>query len=239
MRPEELLQVAEALAERGAKGFLLSGGSDRTGRVKVADFSDALSEIKQTTDLLVNAHVGLSSRADLKKLVSSGVDAFSTDLYGDEETIRDVLGITATPDDYFRVIKDLRELGASRVAPHVCIGIHGGKMGGELRAIERLATMAPESLILISLMPTKGTAYAGARPPDREMVLNVISHARSLMPETKLLIGCMRSKLDRTSEVGFVEAGLDGIVLPAAVTVERLTEKGFSIRKQATCCAMF
>ncbi len=238
-RPEDLVQVAEALVERGAKGFLLSGGSDRAGRVKVAEFADAIAEVKKTTDLVVNAHVGLSGRADLERLVRAGVDAFSTDLYGDVETVSEVLGIRATPDDYFRVLVDLRELGAPRIAPHVCIGIHGGKLSGEMKAVKRLAPMKPEALILISLMPTKGTAYADVRPPDKEMMVKVITQARELMPDTKLLLGCMRSKLDRSSEVDMIEAGVDGIVLPASATVEKLTKAGYSIKKKATCCAMF
>ncbi len=237
-KPDDLIEVAEALAERGAKGFLLSGGSDRMGRVRVADFSEAIEEIKQTTDLLVNAHVGLANRDDLAKLVRSGVDAFSTDLYGDAETIREVLGINAAPNDYFQVIKDLSDLGATRIAPHICIGIRGGKLGGETTALKRLAPLRPAALILISLIPTKGTAYAELRPPDKEMLVEVAREAREMLPESKLLLGCMRSKIDRSSETSMVDAGVDGIVLPAPATVEFLRRAGYSVRKRATCCAM-
>ncbi len=238
-RPEELLAVAEALAQRGAKGFLLSGGSDRSGRVPIAEFADAVSEIKETTDLLVNAHVGLSTRDDLSRLVRAGVDAFSTDLYGDSKTISEVLGIGASPEDYCRVIRDLKDLGASRIAPHVCVGIHGGKLTGEIRAIQKVKDLHPEALILISLMPTKGTDYEGVRPPDKATLVQVAKEARALMPETKLMMGCMRSKLDRSSELEVVAAGIDGIVLPASATVESLRKEGYAIRKRSTCCAMF
>jgi len=237
-RPEELLQVAEALAERGAKGFLLSGGSDGDGRVRIADFAPAIAEIKAGTDLLVNAHVGLSRREDLEKLVNAGVDAFSTDLYGDEDTIREVLGLRATPEDYLQVLRDLRSLGAPRVAPHVCVGIHGGKLGGELRALEMLRSLRPDALILISLIPTKGTFYADVSPPDKDTIVSVVAKARKLLPDTRLLLGCMRSKMDRSPEVDIVEAGVDGIVLPASTTVEKLRLRGYNIKKKATCCAM-
>ncbi len=237
-KPEELLEVAEALAERGAKGFLLSGGSDAGGVVGVADFADAISEIKSTTDLLVNAHVGLTKRPELQRLVRAGVDAFSTDLYGDKDTIADVLGIGATPEDYLRVITDLGELGALRVAPHICMGIRGGKLGGEARALEALRPLAPEVLIIISLIPTKGTSYSGVKVPDHSMTVQVVRKAREQLPDTKLLLGCMRSKLDRSSEEEMVEAGIDGIVLPAPATVDALRKKGYGTRKRATCCAM-
>ena len=237
--PEELLEVAEALAERGAKGFLLSGGSDSNGRVRIADFAEAISEIKETTDLLINAHVGLCGRSDLERLVRSGVDAFSTDLYGDSQTISDVLGISARPEDYLRVVRDLKDLGAGRIAPHVCVGIHGGKLAGEIRAIQNVGRLEPEALILISLMPTKGTEYERVPPPDKATLVQVAKEARAVMPGAKLLLGCMRSKLDRSSEVAVVEAGVDGIVLPASATIEHLHKNGYSIRKRSTCCALF
>jgi len=237
-KPEDLLQVAEALAERGAKGFLLSGGSDREGKVPIEDFAEAIAEVKATTDLLVNAHVGLTKRPGLRKLVHAGVDAFSTDMYGDRETISEVLGVDAAPEDYARVARDLMESGAPRVAPHLCVGIREGKLSGEMRAIETLSRLNPEVVILISLIPTKGTAYSDVPPPDRDMMLSVVAEARSALPEAKLVLGCMRSKLDRSSEFEVIEAGVDGIVLPASATVQRLSDSGCSIRKRSICCAL-
>ncbi len=237
-KPEDLLQIADALAQRGAMGFLLSGGSDDLGKIPLSPFVPAIRTIKTTTDLRVNAHVGLAPRTELEELVGSGVDAFSIDLYGDDATVQDVLGLNAKADDYFRVLSDLRDLGASKVAPHICVGIHGGKLGGEFKAIERLASAPPDMLILISLIPTRGSAYEKASVPDASVVRSVIEKARSAMPETRLLLGCMRSKLDRGSEYDFVKAGLDGIVLPSVMTVERLRSDGYRIKKSATCCAL-
>ncbi len=236
--PEDLLQIADAIAQRGGMGFLLSGGSDASGKIPLAPFVPAIKTIKSTTDLKVNAHVGLSSKAELKGLVESGVDAFSVDLYGDDATVREVLGLQAKSEDYFRVLDDLRELGAPRVAPHICIGIHEGKLGGEFKAIERLAKTAPDMLILISLIPTRGSAYEKVAVPDASLVRSVIERARAAMPDTKLVLGCMRSKLDRGSEYDLVKSGLDGIVLPSTKTVERLQSDGYRIKKSANCCAL-
>ena len=236
--PGELMEVAEALAERGAKGFLLSGGSDNSGKVRIADFAEAIEEIKRTTDLKVNAHIGLTPLGEIQRLVGCGIDSFSVDVYGSEETIRDVLGLNARPEDYIRVIEDLRRSGANVVAPHICVGIHGGRLVGENAAIERLKKVEPDVLILISLIPTKDTEYHSVSPPSKDMMMSVIRKARADLPAARLLLGCMRSKLDRTSELDFVEAGLDGIVLPASSTVERLRNKGYTIKKQSVCCSL-
>jgi uncharacterized radical SAM superfamily protein len=236
--PGELIEVAEALAERGARGFLLSGGSDISGKVRIADFAEAIEEIKNTTDLKVNAHIGLTPPDEIQQLVKCGIDSFSVDVYGSEETIHDVLGLKARPEDYMQVIEGLRRSGAKVIAPHICVGIHGGRLVGEDAAIERLKKVAPDVLILISLIPTKGTEYCSVAPPSNDMILSVIRKAKADLPYTKLILGCMRSKMDRSSEFDFVEAGLNGIVLPASSTVERLKNEGYSIKKRSTCCSL-
>ena len=235
--PEELLDVAEALAERGARGFLLSGGVDGTGKIPLKGFVPAISEIKSSTDLKINVHVGLAPRAELESLLSSGIDSFSVDLYGSDETIREVSGLDAKSDDYFKVFETLQQLGAS-VSPHLCVGIHAGQLKGEASVISRLRQLEPKTLILISLIPTKGTQYAFMKPPSREMMLSITSEARAELPGAKLLLGCMRSKTDRSWESALVDAGLDGIVLPAQNTVESLRAKGYSVRKRSVCCAL-
>ncbi len=235
--PEDLLSVAEALAERGARGFLLSGGVDLSGRVDLSGFVQAIAEIKSTTDLLINAHVGLAPTRELEALVKSGVDSFSVDIYGSNDTIHDVLGLDATVDDYLRVYRDLVRLGA-QVAPHICVGIDSGRLKGEKEAVSLLREPRPDLLILISLIPTRGTPFQGIAPPSREMMLEVVRHARSELPGTKLLLGCMRSKSDRSWEPDLVDAGLDGIVLPAPGTVEKLRKSGYSVKKRAECCAL-
>ena len=127
--PDALLEFAEELEGRGARGFLLSGGSDSDGRVPLGRFAPALRRIKDVTSLQVNAHVGLASKDELEELVRAGVDAFSVDLYGARSTIREVSGLDVGPEAFLRVVTDLMELGAPTVAPHICIGVERGRIG--------------------------------------------------------------------------------------------------------------
>jgi hypothetical protein len=236
--PDDLLSIAEALARRGAKGFLLSGGLDRDGRVPLSGHIDAIRQIKSSTDLLVNAHIGLARNGDIDGLVDAGVDAFSVDVYGSDSTISEVLGLGARVEDYLEVVRRLKDAGAPNITPHVCVGIHGGRTKGELAAIERLRALEPEQIVIISLIPTKGTAYEGVPAPGKGEVMSIVRAARSSHPDARLLLGCMRSKKDRSWETEAVEAGLDGIVLPSERTVDALTEKGYAIRKRSVCCAI-
>lgn len=236
--PGDLLAVAEALAQRGASGFLLSGGNDSSGKVRLGDFCGAIREVKATTDLRINAHIGLSSAQEIARLVDSGIDSFSVDVYGSDETVREVLGLDVPCDEYFRVVEDLRGAGASVIAPHICVGIHGGALRGELKAVSRLADLAPDALVLISMIPTKGTEYESVAPPSEDALDRVIRRAREELPDTKLMLGCMRSKLDRRSEVSHVMSGLDGIVLPAPSTVQKLQAEGYTLKRRSVCCSM-
>ncbi len=233
-----MLSVADALVERGAKGFLLSGGVDCRGGIPLADFVPSIRRIKSNTDLVINAHIGLTSPEEIEELVATGIDSFSVDLYGSDETIREVTGLNAKVDEYFSVVRELARSGARKIAPHICIGIHAGKLKGEFHAIENLRPLKPSTLILISLIPTKGTEYSSVRAPDSETISSVVRMAKHELPDTKIALGCMRSKKERAGEVALVEAGLDGIVLPSPTTVERLVSMGYEVKKRAVCCSM-
>ena len=235
--PDELLSFARALAGSGGSGLLLSGGSDPTGRVRLDRFVPAIREIKDSTPLKINAHVGLTPRGELESLVASGVDTFSVDVYGDDETVHEVLGVSAGARDYIGVVGDLIDLGAE-VAPHICVGIRGGRTGHEREAVRMLARLSPKTLVFISFIPTRGTAYESCPAPRGEDVVSVIRGARSALPGTRLLLGCMRSKRDRSWEVDALRAGLDGMVLPSDETVRAASALGYAIRKKGTCCAL-
>jgi len=236
--PEDLLQVADALAERGASGFLLSGGLDPSGRVRLDAFEDAIREIKSTTELRINAHIGLTPKRDIERLIGCGIDSFSVDVYGSDETIREVLGLDATVADYVGVVRNLVDSNAANVAPHICVGIHGGSLRGESNAIEQLRKIGPSTLVFIALIPTRGTAYQGLNPVTGADMVSVISKARSELPDTRLLLGCMRPKRDRSWEPAAVKAGLDGIVLPSESTLTALRGDGYTMKKRSVCCAL-
>lgn len=236
--PDELLSFARSLSEAGGKGFLLSGGSDADGRVRLERFVPVIKEIKATTPLKVNAHVGLAPRETLRELIGSGIDSFSVDVYGDDETVREVLGVEAGAEEYISVVRDLVDLGAGTVAPHICVGVKGGEMSGEMAALRHLEPVSPSTLVIISFIPTKGTDYESRKPPCGEDIVTFIKAARSSLPRTRIMLGCMRSRRDRSWELEAVLAGLDGIVLPSEETVMAAVAKGLVVRRRDTCCAL-
>ena len=235
--PEELLSLAWSLEQEGGDGFLLSGGCDAAGRVPLDPFADAIRRIKKETGLLVNAHVGLAPKRSLESLVSAGVDAFSVDLHGSEKVIRQVLGLSATPDDFLRVVLDLESLGAPTVAPHVCIGLEPGSISSETDAIRLLAPTGAKKLVLIAFTPTKGTPNESLPPPAPETIVQVVRFARERMPGSRLLLGCMRPRSLRGYEAEAVAAGVGGIAMPSNETLALLRRRGTEVEEKPVCCA--
>ena len=236
--PEALIECAQHLSDTGAIGFLLTGGSDSSGKVPLAGFADAVKVIKETTALKINAHVGLMPSQELAQMVSAGIDAFSVDVYGTDTAVRGTLGLPREADDFLSVISSLRDLGARSIAPHVCVGIEEGVVKGEFVAIESLVRFAPEAVVIIALMPTKGTAYEGVPPPSAESMLAVIRAARDALPGSRLLLGCMRPRSMRDWEVTAVKAGLNGIAMPSKTTMQTLAEEGWHTMEKRVCCAI-
>lgn len=236
--PDALLKLAEELEGRGAKGFLLSGGSDRDGRVPLGRFVPALRRIKDTTSLLVNAHVGLASTEEIEGLVRAGVDAFSVDIYGARSTVREVSGLDVGPEAFLRVVTDLKDLGAPTVAPHICIGVERGTVVGEMRALESLVPVRPDAVVLLVLMPTRGTPYEGIPPPTDDQVLGVVRMARATLPGSRVLLGCMRPRNRQAVEVGAARAGVDGIAMPSKGAISTLRADGWKVTEKRTCCVM-
>ena len=98
--------------------------------------------------------------------------------------------------------------------------------------------LEPAAIVFISLIPTKGTKYANVPAPKSEDILQVITEARGMFPQTPLLLGCMRAKGERAIEIKALEAGIDGIVLPAKETVAWAKKQGWNVQEHKNCCAL-
>lgn len=236
--PEELERIAWRLSENGGEGFLLSGGATPSGAVPLTRYADAIRRIKELTALRINAHVGLMRRNELSTLIDAGVDAFSIDVYGSDAPIGRTLGLEAGAEDFLGVVIDLIELGAPLVVPHLCAGIHEGRLEGEFKAIDMLMGAKVDALVIIVFSPTKGTPYASLDPPEADEVLSVIAYAKHRLRGARLCLGCMRPRNDRSLEVRAAYAGVTGMAVPSVATREGLAREGWKITEKETCCAL-
>ncbi|MCK4718895.1 MAG: radical SAM protein [Thermoplasmata archaeon] len=234
--PPDLQAVCRRLWEEGKKGVLISGGCDRNGTVPLEPFMDIIGRVKAETGLILNVHTGFVDRKMAEGLARAKVDVVSLDVVGSKTTIQNIYGLDKGPEDHAKALSLLLEQGIDAV-PHVCIGLDHGRIVGERHALEMVKACGAGALVFIVLMPTKDTRMAGVAPPPPKEVGSIIAEARKMMPDTRLLLGCMRprgAELERAA----LEAGVDGIVLPRRGTREWLKGEGVEIMDVEGCCVL-
>ena len=236
-QPGALLKFGTDLWGKNGKGMLISGGCDPDGAVDFPEhtFSE-IKKLKDITGLLINLHCGLVNEDTAVKISRSGVDKVSFDLVYDDETIHDVLRLERTKEDYVDTINTLIANGIT-VTPHILAGLNQGRLSWEFDAVDILSTMDVDEVVLIILIPTKGTEFENIRQPDLEDLLELAGSMTALLG-SRVILGCMRPKGMVELEKKVMEIGFDGIVLPSRSTVKWMKEQDWDIRFENVCCCM-
>jgi len=232
-----LEEFGSELWRKGGQGMLVSGGCDQFGAV---DFPlhifEEIKELKERTGLLINLHCGLVTDQIADRISEARIDKVSFDLVYDDNTIRDVLRLDKNKEDYIGTIQRLRDRGIE-VVPHILAGLSKGRISWEYEAIHVLAGMDLQEVVLIVLIPTKGTEFQDVEPPRLEELLRLAKEMRRTL-KGKLVLGCMRPKGLAALEVEVLKAGFDGVVLPRRTTVEWIASAGFEVEEKGICCCM-
>jgi uncharacterized radical SAM superfamily protein len=237
--PRELLAICERIREGGGIGCLISGGCDRNGSVPLAGFLEAISKAKRDLGLKVVVHTGIVGEEVAEGLGRAGIDAALIDLIGSAEAIREIYGIEASPRDYEGSIRALRSHGVP-VVPHILVGIHYGRLGGEVRALEIASKCDPQALTFIVLTPIRGTAMESVEPPSPLEVAELISIARSSMADIPLSLGCVRPKGDHRAKLDAlaIAAGVNAIAFPSGSAIALAESMGLRVRFSNSCCSL-
>lgn len=215
--------------------LLISGGCDAQGRVPVTAHLEAIKSLRAGRRLLW--HVGLIEEQDLAA-IRPYVDAVSFDFVGDNETIRHVYGLARTVEDYVACYRRLR--ATVPVVPHITIGLHGGELRGERRALALLRDLGAIALVFLVFIPTPGTRLAGCQPPPVDQVAGLLAEARCLFPDIPLILGCMRPKGAYRAQLDplAVHAGMNRIVNPAPAAVALAAALGLLASRGQECCVL-
>lgn len=234
--PKQLEVLALELSQKGAKGFLLSGGCDASGRIPLLPYVDAIRSIKSSTDLKVNLHTGLLDGQEARALVRGGADCYSMDMVQDEQVIREVLHLDHGKQVYEETLKALFSAGAGHLVPHICIGL-AGSSDGERSCIDLVSKYPIDALVLLGFRPTPGTPWSARAAPSAERILAVLRYAVEEL-RRPVLIGCMRERGDWRLEQACLKAGAAGIACPSRRTVEWARFVGYRIELRKQCCAL-
>ncbi len=237
--PSALKEAARRIADKGGETILVSGGADKKGQVPLLDFIQVIKEIRSELGLKVLVHTGLVSPPLADALAEARIDMALLDTIGDNRTIRDIYHLEASVGDYERSLKLLTDRDIP-TAPHVVMGLHYGQIRGESQALEMIARYPIKALVLIGFRPILKTLMAGTVPPSPEEMGDLFGLARSLFPQTPVILGCERplglhrKKLDLLA----IEAGLAGIAYPSDQALRRAEDLRMNISYHTECCAL-
>lgn len=236
--PESLLALGQQLLDRGCEGVLISGGADASGAVPLDRHLSAIARLK-SWGLRVIVHTGLLDRGTARGLKLAGVDQVLFDVIGDANTIRQVLHLDRTPEDYAETLQLLRQEGLS-VAPHVVVGLHYGQLCGELTALEMVRRVGAEVIVIVVLRPLPHTPMDGLQGVDPRTVGRLAAVARLSNPNTPLTLGCARpagpdkAKIERWA----VLAGVNVVAYPDPATVHLAETLGLRVEYVEQCCTL-
>jgi uncharacterized radical SAM superfamily protein len=235
---EELEKKALKLHAQGAKGILLTGGCDQRGSVPIRIIIPAIKKIKEKTDLIIIAHTGFIILEEAQILKDSGLCGIGFDVMGDMDAVKEVYGLHVSEKEYRDSLRAISDSGLS-VFPHVCVGIHFGKLGGEFRALEIIRSITPSTVIITGLMPVAGTPMEHIKPKPSDFE-KVIKKAIEMFPITPIVLGCAHSSgKDRALiEQTALLCGVSGIATPTMGTIVFARENGYEINFYGTCCGL-
>jgi uncharacterized radical SAM superfamily protein len=236
--PEVLVARCRNLARSGRVGVLLSGGSDRTGRIPWERFYEAIHTVKSETNLFVSVHSGFLDHQTAAGLKQAGVDQALIDVMGDEETARDIYhldGLHTVTDS----IENLINAGIE-VVPHIVAGLMYGRMQGEYEALRAIGRFHPAALVIVVLTPLKGTPMGAVSPPSPAEIGRLVATARLTMPRVPISLGCERPRTGegQVMEELAIQAGATRMAVWSSETVDLALSLGLRPRFQPTCCSV-
>ncbi|WP_425802879.1 radical SAM protein [Desulfitobacterium sp. Sab5] len=236
--PLEMRRVVDQLLDKDCRGILVSGGANSQGEVPLLAFMDSIAYASQK-GLKVLVHSGIISRETALGLKAAGVDQVLLDVIGDQDTIHQVYHLNQRPEDYLRAMLFCREADLN-IAPHVVIGLHYGQIRGEMKALEMIREAWPETIVLVILTPSCGTAMEGLQPPNLADVGEVIAKARLTNPNIPITLGCARpsGQYKRQVEILAVDCGVNGMAYPDEETVIYARSKGLQTMFTEECCSL-
>ena len=234
-----LFDMAKNLHEKGAKGILVSGGSNIRNQVPLLPHMDDMKRIRKELEMVVRVHPGLPDEETCAALSELDVDGVMLDIISDQETITNVYHLDATPSDYEEVLERLNRYEIPAI-PHIVLGHYFGKMNGEWAALDMIKKYPPKTLVLVILLSLTGTGMEGVVLPSVDEIGDFFETARLALPTTPILLGCARPlgpikvKIDQMA----INAGLNGIAFPSEGIVAYASEKGLNPSFVNACCGV-
>ena len=232
--------VRDLVLLRGLRGFLLSGGSNRRNEVAYDRYLTAIERLKRDFPALrIAVHSALLDRRRAQAMASAGIDVAMLDVIGAEATIREVYHLDRPVADFEATLAALSST-SMQVVPHIVIGLHYGRLLGEMAALEIVARHRVSALVLVVVMPFYAPSDRPFRTVPPEETAQVFLAARRRLPGVPVQLGCARpaGRNKLATDAYAVMAGFDGIAYPAEGVVALARAIGRPVEQESACCSV-
>jgi uncharacterized radical SAM superfamily protein len=238
--PEALWSTVNGLIADGARGMLLTGGSNHRNEVEYGPYYSTIRRIKDDfPDFRIAVHTALVDDDGARAMSEAGIDAAMMDVIGSQDTITQVYHLRRRVEAFEATLASLVATDM-KVVPHIVIGLHYGHLLGEWNALEIIRRHLPSALVLVVVMPFYAPARRPFATPDPTAVGRFFQDARRALPGTPLLLGCARPPgLPKMLVDSYaVMAGLNGIAHPSDGAVELAARLGRPVKVTPACCSI-
>ena len=232
--PLQLYKFVKKMYKRNVRGFLISGGFNRYGKLPYKPFLEAFRRIKREMDVILSIHPGLVDKNDVKDLENSGIDIVDYEFIIDEEVIHNIMGLNADRNDFIKSLYYLTNDTSMYVAPHISIGFKYGLIDREMEAFNIVKEFKPYIIILLIFIPTKNTPMDKYSPPKVNEIVDLFRKFRKNFRED-LALGCMRPHFYKLllDPLLIEEKLVDRIAVP-----DRKVIKKYGLKIVNVCCSL-
>lgn len=235
--PKKLYETCIKLNNKKTKGILLTGGCDRKAKVPLKKFLPTIKKIKKETNLLIAAHTGLINEKEAREIKKSGIDCVCIDVVGSPETTKEIYGIEITPKQYKKTLAALEKAKIKNISPHICVGLHYGKLRHEKKALEIISSIKPTNIILTGLTDQTNTPMEGIKISPQDF-LQIAKETRKKFPDTPISLGCARGKGRIREEIDRLCIKIaDNIAVPTKTAYIEARKNNLKINEYNTCCS--
>lgn len=238
--PEALWRVVNEIIADGARGMLLTGGSNHRDEVEYDPYYPVIRRIKDEYPAFrIAVHTALMERGQARRMEEAGVDVAMMDVIGAQDTVRQVYHLKRPVADFERTLENLVATNM-KIVPHIVLGLHYGRFLGEYDALEMIARHRPHAVVLVVAMPLYAPPRRPFAVPDPGEVGRFFLQARERLPDIPLLLGCARpqGRVKALMDAYAVMAGLDGMAHPSEGIVELAVRLGRHVRVTPACCSI-
>ena len=237
--PEALWDACKKVKDRGGKGCLISGGSTPRGNTPMERFIPTIKRVKKELGIDVVVHTGVVYPDTVEGLRDAGIDGAMLDIIGSDETLREIYHLDLTADVFDKSMELLEDNGIPMM-PHIVVGLHHGKLLGEMNAIKMIAKYKPSSIIVVAFMPLDMTPMENVTPSSPMDIARVVLATRLAMPDQPVILGCARPHGEHRRETDklCLKAGVNGIAYPTEEGYYYAKELGLKITMSDKCCSL-